>query len=381
MFPQLAQDADDHYYVFNVFYPLLAPDTSMEHSIFSPALFNAVAVLAANDRELETLDISEEGIRIPERYGNSRTTLAALSQVTIELITHIVKLKSSGHGLQRPENLKQTHAKLYRDSQVLLSETALIIAAWTLTRARQHGVGDSWEETKTLLGSHMARIPADRFSREVVSRVQVRILERKSLLRNNGELFALNDLFATLPDDMSQRVKSCFQGIFTEAERAIPLLRGNSESSPFVFPLFICFVTAMYRASTASPKRLQLSARLAKWAGFLLETYPPPPEDVSWMLEDEDDEAMVSSFDDVLETIRSRQPGIFSTVEEFTGDWHGDNWWLSANWLRWAWMLNEQECVQVPDDPLKLLGAGDAGQGSVMLSTVSYLYIPQESED
>ena len=374
MYPEVAKETDDPYYVFNIFYPLLAPDTPMEHSIFSPALFNAVSILAANDRELESLEISEQGIWIPNQYGTSRTILAAISQIIIELITHVVKLRASAGDLEEPKNIKQTHGKIYRDSQIMISETALIIAAWTLNRAQQHGYTGTWEQTKIILVAHMARVPAGKFPEEIVSRIRVRILERPSILTANGELFTLNDLYNTLPDKMRQPCTSSLQTILTTTERAIPMLRGSGESSPFVFPIFVCFITAVYRAA---PDTSELPPRLAKWARFLLEKYPPPPDDVAWMLEDEDDEQLASLFDEeVLETMRTRNQAVFDDLAAFTGDWKGDNWWLSPNWIRWAWMLVEQESVQAPDDPLQMLSAG--GSGQVMLSTVSYLYIPQD---
>lgn len=375
MYPELAPtEDDDPYYVFNIFYPLLAPDTSMENSIFSPALFNAVSILGANDRELESLEITEQGIQIRNQYGTSRTILAALSQITIELITHVVKLRSSGTELLQPQNIKQTHAKIYREGQIMLSETALIIAVWTLNRARQHDYTGIWEETKSLLAAHMACVPAGKFPEEIVSRIRVRILERPSILTNNGELFTLDDLYGILPEKMQQPCKTCLQSILTVTERAIPMFRGSAESSPFVFPLFVCFVAAAYRTDASS-----LSPRLASWIHLLLDKYPPPPDDVAWMLEDEDDEQLVSVFDEeVLEAMRTRNQAVFSGLSAFTGDWNDDSWWLSSNWIRWAWMLVEQESVQVPDDPLKMLAAGGPGQGSVMLSTVSCLYIPQE---
>lgn len=369
MFPEVAAQVDDPYYVFNVFYPLLAPETPMEHSIFSPALFNAVSILAANDREVEALEVTELGIRIPNQYGTSRTILAALSQIIIELITHVVKLRSSGADLQQPQNIKQTHAKVYRESQIMLSETALVIAAWTLNRSQQHGYTRTWEETKTLLSAHMARVPANKFPDVIISRIRVRILERPSILTHNGELFTLDDLYDILPEPMQQPCKTCLQSILTTTERAIPMFQGNAESSPFVFPVFVCFVIAAYRTNAPS-----LSPRLSCWARLLLDKYPPPPDDVAWMLEDEDDEQLVTVFDDeVLETMRTRNQAVFSGLTAYTGDWQGDHWWLSPNWIRWAWMLVEQESVQVPDDPLQMLSA----QGQVMLSTVSTMYIPQ----
>lgn len=90
---------------------------------------------------------------------------------------------------------------------------------------------------------------------------------------------------------------------------------------------------------------------------------------------------MLSAFDEIVETLRARKPALFSSVSYLTGDWEGDAWWLSPNWLRWAWMVAEQEIVSVVDDPLqfvttKRLGAG----GPVALSTSPYLYVPQEVE-
>ncbi|PYH45272.1 SET domain protein [Aspergillus saccharolyticus JOP 1030-1] len=374
MFPELAAETEDHYYVFNIFYPLLAPDSAMEHSIFSPALLNAVSVLAANNRELETLEITDQAIKLADGYGSSRALLAAMSQIVIELITHAVKLRTSGQDLQNPKNLKQIHAKMYRDSQIMLSETALVIAAWTLNRARQHGFTGSWEETKKILGAHMARIPAGKFPEGILSRLQMRILERKSLLTQNGELFTLTELPDLLPAEMQQPSQACIQEVLSTAENAIPALRGSSDTSPFAYPVFLCLIAVAYAGTKVSgSSEAQLSPRLTRWASFLLENYPPPPNDVAWALEDEDDEYLVSQFDEALEDLRARSSDGFAGLEAYTGAWQKDDWWLSPNWIRWAWMVAEQECVLMPENALDLL----ASEGQVMLSTESYLYIPQ----
>jgi hypothetical protein len=118
-----------------------------------------------------------------------------------------------------------------------------------------------------------------------------------------------------------------------------------------------------------------LPPRLSQWASFILDHYLPPPDDVAWAVEDEDDESLLSEFDEVLETLREQSAEVFSKLEPFTGGWQGDAWWLSPNWARWAWMMTEQECVQAPEDPLGLLSS--EGSGNVMLSTETYLYIPQ----
>ncbi|KAL5340476.1 hypothetical protein BJX70DRAFT_108738 [Aspergillus crustosus] len=385
LFPNLPDNAEDPYYVFNIFYPLLAPEIPMEHSAFSPALFNAVSILAANERELETLEISEHVIQIANTYGSSRAAISALSQITIELITHIVRLRSSEPETQ-PQNLKQTHAKIYRDTQTNLSETALVIASWSLTMARTHGLKGGLDETKHLLNQHMSLFPQNKFPEEISSRIQFRILERPSILLNTGELFTLPELLDLLPHNVQTPSVEAFQKILTTTSRRIEALRGVPETdSPFRFPIFACLVVAIHttnrhkHALPSGQRENFLPARLSQWASFLLDHYLPPPDDVAWALEDADDENLVAEFDDVLERLRARDPDILKKVEPFTGGQGvSDAWWLSPNWIRWAWMMTEQECVRVPEKPLAMLAAGEEGGGDVMLSTETYLYIPQD---
>ncbi|KAL4974156.1 hypothetical protein BDW66DRAFT_161438 [Aspergillus desertorum] len=392
LFPNSSKnETESPFYVFNIFYPLLAPDIPMEHSVFSPALFNAISVLAANQRELETLEVSEHAIQISNAYGNSRAALSALSQIIIELITHIVRLKSSEPaGYNQPRNLKQRHAKIYRESQITLSQSALVIASWSLQRARTHGLEGSWDETKRLLSQHMSRIPQRKIPEPVQSRIQVRILERPSILLHSGELFSFPELLSLLQPceaDVLPTAQNCFNTILRTASRRIPALQGiDQNASPFRFPLFACFVIAVhttnrYKHSSALSHERQsfLPPRLSRWASFLLDHYLPPPDDVAWALEDEDDEGLVGEFDVVFSELRENNKGLFERLEPFTGGWHGDAdaWWLSPNWVRWAWMMTEQETVQVPGDPLALLEEGDVESGNVVLETNTYLYIPQ----
>jgi hypothetical protein len=97
----------------------------MEHSIFSPALFNAIAVMQANERERKKIEITEAGISIPSGYGSGRNTLAVLAQISFELIAHIAHLQETAEGLpEQPSNLKQIFAQIYRNGQITLDKTA-----------------------------------------------------------------------------------------------------------------------------------------------------------------------------------------------------------------------------------------------------------------
>ena len=96
-------------------------------------------------------------------------------------------------------------------------------------------------------------------------------------------------------------------------------------------------------------------------------------------MEDEDDEHIVSLFDEALEKMRTQNAGVFESLAPYTGDWQKDDWWLSPNWLRWGWMIGEQECVQIPEDPLQFLAT--EGGGQVRLMTENYLYVPGEASE
>lgn len=404
--------AEDKYYVFSVTYPLADPHAPLEFSIFSPDLLRAVSVIAANERELETLAISrEEGFHIPlEHYGNTRNLFASLNQIHLELISHIQKLHLSGRDMpSSPKNLKQLHAQIYRDSQIQLSKTAIIFAYWTLSLARR---GAEEEEKENLLNSFLSRI-AGIFTTETINRIRSRILDRESLLtkikgkRVPKELFQFRELFNLLSVEMQQPAENCLRTIMSEAKRAIAISsddgpassgdeeEGNGPHSILSFATFICFVVGVYRRA-GNNSQLSLSPRLTRWCQFLLERYPPPPAGVTWVLPDEDDEAFLQAFDQAVveshlqDSSSSNQR--FSAVSHLVGDApdraqddkeEGEGWWLSPNWLRWAWLVLEQETVMnMVDDPVTYLISMDKqpgpGPSGFSFSTKNFLYIPKK---
>lgn len=365
MFPQVAKNTEDHYYIFNVFYPLLAPERPMEHSVFSPALFKALSVMHANGRERKKLEITESDICIPAGYGNGHSTLAALAQMSFELMSHIMMLRASGQDLpSQPANLKQTFAQIYRDGLMTMDKAALVIATWTITRAREHYRGEEWNDIKPLLQEHVARIPAGHFSPEIRSRIKMRILERRSLVTKNGELFRLGELFGLLPTEMQGPSRQCFDHVLGQAGQRIPGLQVDPQA---MFALVVCLLTATHRSPKARPK---LSSRLTKWVDFLLEQYPPPSG-----LSATD----VSSLKEGMENID--QLGEFASKERANtwaandgAAWFAeDSGWLDSRWLQWAWNVAKEEMVLIPLEPLQLFVTD-----SPSMAKQAVLYVPQE---
>jgi hypothetical protein len=359
LFPQVAENVEEHYYIFNPYYPLLAPETPMEHSIFSPALFNALTVMESNARERKMLEITEDNIRITPGYGNNHSLYAALAQISFELIAHSMNLKASAEDLpSEPTNLNHIHSQIYRNGQILLDEAALIIASWCIARGREHKRGDSWEDTKILLHELMERFPAGLLSDDVLSRIRVRILERPSLITKNGELFRLGELFSLLPAEMQDPSQACFQHILREVSQNVPPVASDPQT---LFATVICLLAATYNSPEA---RSRLPSRLSRWVSFLLEQYPLPS----------DAEGQVS------EPLRLFQEYTRAVSPASWAPDDGVNWlaensgWLDAKWLQWAWTVVGSEMVMIPLDPFEILKM----EGSLSMLKQACLYVPQE---
>lgn len=330
----------------------------MEHSIFSPALFNAIAVMQANERERKKIEITEAGISIPSGYGSGRNTLAVLAQISFELIAHIAHLQETAEGLpEQPSNLKQIFAQIYRNGQITLDKTALIISAWSILRAREHQRSESWQDIKVLLSEHMGRIPENHFSDEIMSRIRVRVLERQSLLPKNGELFRLGEIYSLLPEDMQEPSQICFTSILGQASsQRVPKLQTDPQA---LFALVVNLLAATRRSTQVQSK---LSSRLTRWIDFLLEEYP-----LSVNTEDESD---------VLEQLgayaRNQNAGTWAESDGVS--WLDDeSGWLESKWLQWAWRVVNGEMVLIPLDPLQVLETG-----SPAMPKQAVLYVPQE---
>lgn len=389
-------NSEDKYYVFSIGYHHINNAASqqqqqqqpLEFSVFSPDLLNALSIIAANDRELETIEMDENGFRIPvEQYGNSRNFLAALNQIVIELLSYVQRLQTSASQLRRPRNLHQVYAKQYRESQIRLSQAAAFIANWVISRSRSSSSSSSssesdMEDCEKLL----ARVPSSVFDTNTAEKIKTKILTQASLLpegNRRGEVFLFEQLFELLPSDMSDPCRECLGQISTQARRVVVIgddmggggQKDDVNSGPhglFAYSLFICFLVAAYRQNAS-----RISPRLRSWCEFLLTRYTAPPNDVSWTLPDEDDEAILSAFDSLIDDHTPAET--FAPVTSIvgatpaTGERAVNDWWLSPNWIRWAWLVLEQEMVMnVVDEPLEYILYG-AAKG---MKTADLLYIP-----
>lgn len=376
-----SSNQEDKYYVFSLSYPLVDSSQPLEYSIFSPDLLHALSVIVANDRELETVTIDEDGFRVSRnQYADSRNLIASLNQIVIELLSYVQRLEVSGSRLGEPKNLKQLFAKQFRESHIALSRTAVFVANWTLMRSRTPMEEGRREE---VLDGLLSRIPSQIFDGEKMGKIRERILSRESLLSDNqsGELFRFEDLLQLLPPDFQGIARQCLGELTTRTKQAIAIDDGTRsgsepESGPHALFAYASFINLVIAIRKHNPN--QIPPRLSTWCNFLLNTYPAPPNDVSWTLPDETDETILSAFDSY---INDHLPGEVLTPLTLwvdrpipaQGERDVSDWWLSPNWLRWAWLVLEQEMVMnVVDDPLREM-VGGLKRG---LKMRNFLYVP-----
>ncbi|PGG99969.1 hypothetical protein AJ80_09255 [Polytolypa hystricis UAMH7299] len=383
------------YYVFNIFNPFVADESTTERSVFSRDLFDATSIMAANDRELQSLQVEKERIYIPsEEYGNSRCVLAALGQIAVELISHLARNRVGGFLDKEPQSQKQRHAKFYREGQRMISEHALTVTGWMLSRAKEINLETTPATSIRRLDDYLSRLPPERSDETTIKRLKSLIEDRESIVKYDGELFKDDKILSVLPPRIRQSCHSFLNDVMYEAKNIF----GNSgmpmEATFLRYAIFLCICAAAYRHLHAGQQQLEgpqtghtdsLPPRVKRWIEILLENNPAPPTDEGWVFPDDDDEMLLVNFDALVENIRSSDRKVFDDMKQFTGPWNEDEPWLSGNWLRWSWLIVQDEVIQLVRDPLRFVTDEEYQVGPTQLSAYlksePYLYIPQLPSD
>lgn len=314
-----------------------------------------------NEREHQSIKIDETSITIPQTYGNGRCALAALAQLSYELIAHIMQLQDSGRDLpSEPKNVRQMFSKIYREGLITLDKTALIIATWTIARARAINHSEEWADIKSLLEEHLAHIPRGHFSNNILSQIQVRILERTSILPKNGQLFRIGELYSLLPFEMQAPAQACFNAVLGYIQHQVPELARDPQS---LFSLVVGILVATCQSPQARPK---LSPRLTQWVDFLLDQYPAPTGfDGNHVSGREHIDAMGQEVSDLMAQ---------AWLEESRVTWIGpESTWMEPGWLQWAWKVAKEEMVLIPLEPLQVLVTENP-----LMQKQAVLYVPKE---
>lgn len=135
-------------YIFDISHPRAESGSAscLESSIFSYDLLDALSILKGNDRELQTMYIMQQtlmssALAKPHKFEDFRNLLSVLSQLYFDCKARAGRLRTT-YPLDSPQNTKQRHAKVYRDRQLSIVETATALCELALARASSERARD-----------------------------------------------------------------------------------------------------------------------------------------------------------------------------------------------------------------------------------------------
>lgn len=382
-FRQGEEPKEDQFHIFNIFHPLSDGSKTTEGCIFSADVMDALPIAAANNREAMYIDVEKERLhlRVPPLV-ESRVVLNAISQIVVELLVNITKLRKGGYLSKTPQNLKQYNAQCYRQSQIMLAENALLVAEWTLRMAK---LPPSFHlDMKNLLPNHLSFAPEQRYGIPVRERLTKLLAGRGSMLKYSGELFFNEGVVSILPDDTGATFHEFLKGILRVIAPALEGSPRDNTTSLFIYSLFLCYALAAYRKGIVNEHGVEyrssqyIGHRLYVWIDFLLRNYGQPEdreEELAEITCDIND--FLNSIGRSLEGAHANHRWIFSGLEAGIIPWHK---MFSLNKLRWAWFIAEEEALPIAKHALEVAFQGvtqEVVQEVRDLKLEYYCYIPR----
>ncbi|EFE30808.1 SET domain protein [Trichophyton benhamiae CBS 112371] len=361
---------DNKCFLFNIFYPFSSETSTVEERIFSRDLLDALGLTRLNTRESQNIEVTEERTYANFYDSGSRVVLNALCQGSIELAFRIIKIGRGGYLQKQPSNHKQKLAQTYRETEWLIYMTGLVVCEWAIARAR---TSDS-KELGTILEKYLSYIP----SPTVLERLDHVIKGSKSIVCQPGELFLGIEILELLE---SSDVKTLAQEFINGISSAVDSLVDPSDrllSSNTV--TYILFLLICLRASKAgvdvlnSPEPFHktltdvFSRRLDEYVVQLVDWYPLDDKQTLFENMDDEVEKETAAIFEATKEEKSRQSYnlLLGASDE----------WLSADVLRWAVYVVQEEQLTVLRNPLEMISR-EPSDGPVHMATDSYFYVPQ----
>lgn len=327
-------DNDYRYYIFNPEHPRAKAAQWLETSIFSHDLFESISILSANFRELGSNRFRSTGTILdmdPQRMTDGRqhrNLLHTLSQLRVECSSRIQLLRANLSDFEGCPKLaapqKQQYAKLYRDSQLRILETAALLCHYCLLKA-QHPQRDNF----VLMFSAAAAEKLGRVS-EAPHNVQ-KLIRRIPSAVNVRTLFSYSDAVELLPKELASKVRNAseiFSTDLMEKSRS-GCERQSANSKEFQektsFTVLLAVLRKIYLDCLA-----MFPARFTLWMKDLEAWYPF--DDPFW-------NGPTEEFLPTLESLVEAADQIMSDASEPVLD----EVWSDPQMLSWGWNVQEEE--------------------------------------
>ncbi|KIY00329.1 uncharacterized protein Z520_04014 [Fonsecaea multimorphosa CBS 102226] len=334
----IRSDIERRCFIFNHKHPESTSALALESSLFSFDLLDSISILCANDREMQSMTMRNQSLMSfcladEPRFQDRRIILATLGQLLRECIARSERLRNTDPrktipGLE-PANSKQSNAKVYRESQLEIVETAVALCNFVLRCA----IGGSADAEQILTGMQ-GQVSSSALA-------NLRLLTRRHVrLTRPFELLSLDGLVEMVPN--SESVRKCLVNLSQQLQSNADGTGSIDASSPTNFSKgrLAVALSALYSEYAHGVK---LPHRVTEWVKQLVTWYPPDsdswayvPTPGPWTPGEEPPAELM----DLLAARAALSPTIAvdSTVKR----------WLRPERICWGWNVMEEEKVTLP---------------------------------
>ena len=336
--PDFRSDAEKRCFIFNHKHPESTSATALETSLFSFDLLDSISILCANEREMQSMTARKQSLMSyclgkQPNFEDGRIILATLSQLLRECTVRAGRLRSTDPSRPptslKPSNLKQRNAKVYRDSQLEIVDTAVAVCKFVLRCAISGTVSD-----EQMLASLLGQISDNAFENLRT------LIGRHDRLTHPLELLDFDRLLEMMPS--SDHLRKCLsdleQHLLSQSERLLE----SSVTQDFRKSRLAIALSALCSEYTHGVK---LPHRVTEWIKQLVSWYPPDegswayvPTLGPWASGEEPPSELVS-----LLAARAAMSPTMPTNPAFKR-------WLRPDRICWGWNVMEEEKVVVPAD-------------------------------
>lgn len=351
-------DDSYRYYVFNAEHPRAKTAHCLETSIFSPDLFDSISILSANFRELQSDRFRSSGTVLDMHPNDStdgrgyRNLLHTLCQLRLECSSRSELLRANASRFKDGSTLatprKQQYAKIYRDSQLVILETAALLCRYCLLRAQKPP-----KEDRVLLLSAAAAEEIPQIS-EAIANVN-KLVHRTHSAINFCTLFNFSAAVKLLPEKLASKVRDAAEGLSKalggKAHLSFPQPLAVYDEMPEKIKLTV--LLAVLR-ELHSKRSTMLPNRLKKWMKDLQTWYPF------------DDPFWNGPTDDFLPTLEM----LMEAADRVIPDTNGlvmNEVCCDPQMLCWGWNVQEEEGLFSDTETLASNGGGAVCQPSKYL--------------
>lgn len=335
------KENDRIYHVYNLRHPF--PSTTselrgtLEGSLFSQDLWNAVSILCANNRELATMthDNSTSWLVLGDHPWCCRNHLNTIAQLLAECRARVIRLQNLQNISQEPANRQQRQAQIFLAGQTRTLQAAVTILAYSLQKATS--LPDVWAARNDT--EYLQTLCTDP---DLIDNVSHAVLKHPlRLVEHAGELLSPARLMNNL----------CRDNLFDLKDTLLASSVDSTQPNTLARTWFVTLVAYLRLKGPASSddgsrqpsseRRMQIPERFAEWIADMEVIYPAEECPSDPLDELFSYEPALSRYRDVFKVALQRYPNLP---------------------LTWALQVIDEEGVNIPKEDM---------------TTEYFLYIPQ----